>query len=858
MMRLFAGLMWIGLHLLGLSSFVSLAKNEQISFVLMKKYARPISQSYIVDTSLPMEYIRSQWSAGYHVVQISRGQFGYSVIMNGGMIPQRIISSDTFPTKQIRDQLALGLRITSISGYQGKWDIVMTLDNRVMNQYVILQSTFPSQIIQSYWAKGYRIGVLDYINGYWVLSMNRSLLSSAQSYAIHNSIPIETIDTLLKGLALRECKQIEDKFLFIMEGNSSKEDVIQFSGIELTKQAIDSAWGRGYALIAMQMLKPSNQYAYWMRDSVIEISSLDISVPPKDSVSHSMFDRHIMACHDCLSSNIAMRKRAQGYLLQRDTSSAIAMYANYASSYPSSKAWIDSSLVLLARPIDSVHKVNLGSPINTSGSEWDPVPSPDGQSLYLSVRDRIGGEGRQDVFVAERTDSLMNGMWKKPVSIGKGVNSQNGEETIDNVSTDGNTLFLSGTFPGTYGKFDIYTAERTPEGWDNLRQMPRPINSEFHDESGCLSSDGKVLLFSSDRPGAIGDLHVPMNYQFADGTYGNMDIWASIKTDTGWSEPINLGDNINTPFSERSLFLHPDGRTLYFSSNGHPGMGGLDVFVSYRTNEDSWTEWSVPQNMGRAINSIDDDFSYKITVSGDTAYYAAQDAPGGLGQWDVYRVIIPKNVRPQPIGTLSGRVLDKVTKRPIPASIIWEDLQTGKSVGSSTVNPSDGSYFIALPLGKKYGYYARAEGYYPTSSNIDLKQQKSALSKKYDILLSAITTSNTKELTIELSNVFFDYGSSELLEESLPELRRLATIVQEQGFDNITIAGHTDDVGSDRFNDRLSLQRANAVKNYLLKLGLPQGILQAKGFGKRKPRSSEETETAKAGNRRVEVTISGR
>ncbi|MFN5246547.1 MAG: hypothetical protein ACK5DB_04080, partial [Ignavibacteria bacterium] len=191
----------------------------------MKKYTRPISQSYIVDTSLPMEYIRSQWISGYHVAQISRGQFGYSVIMNGGMIPQRIISSDTFPTMQIRDQLALGLRITAISGYQGKWNIVMTLDNRVMNQYVILQSTFPSQIIQSYWGKGYRIGVLDYINGYWVLSMNRSLLSSAQSYAIHNSIPIETIDTLLKGFALRDCKQIEDKFLFIMEGNSSKEDV---------------------------------------------------------------------------------------------------------------------------------------------------------------------------------------------------------------------------------------------------------------------------------------------------------------------------------------------------------------------------------------------------------------------------------------------------------------------------------------------------------------------------------------------------------------------------------------------------------------------------------------------------------
>jgi outer membrane protein OmpA-like peptidoglycan-associated protein len=857
-MRTFLGLILIGLNLLILNSFSSFAKNEQMSFVLMKKYPRPISQSYVVDTILPMQYIRSQWSAGYHVAHISRGQFGYSVIMNGGIIPQRIISADTFPILQIRDQLALGLRITAISGYQGKWDIVMTLDNGVMNQYVILQSTFPSQIIQSYWKKGYRIGVLDYINGYWVLSMNRTMFSSAQSYAIHDSIPIGNFDTFLKGYALRECKQIEDKYLFIMEGNSSKEDVIRFSGKQLTKQAIDSAWERGYALCAMQMYKPINQHAYWLRDSIIEISSLDINALPQDSLSHAIFDRHIMSCNDCLSSTVAMKKRIQGYLMKKDTSSAIAMYAKYKTALPTYKAWIDSSLAMLANPMDSIQKINLGSPINTSGSEWDPVPSPDGQSLYLSVRDRRGGEGRQDVFVAERSDSLLGGMWKKPISIGKGVNSQNGEETIDNVSTDGNTLFLSGTFPGTYGKFDIYTAERTPDGWDNLRQMPRPINSEYHDESGCLSSDGKVLLFSSDRPGAIGDLYVPMNYRFADGTHGNMDLWASIKTDTGWSEPINLGDKINTPFSERSLYLHPDGRTLYFSSNGHPGMGGLDVFVSYRLKEDSWTDWTVPKNMGRAINTIDDDFSYKITVSGDTAYYAAQDAPDGLGQWDVYRVIIPKNVRPQPIASLSGKVLDKLTKKPISASIIWEDLQTGKKVGSSTVNPNDGSYFIVLPLGKKYGYYASADGYYPSSSNIDLKKQQSALSKKYDIQLSAIPASKEKELTVELSNVFFDYGSAQLLEESQPELRRLATIIKEQGYTKILISGHTDDIGSDAFNDRLSLLRANAVKNYLITLGLSRETLQAKGFGKRKPRSFEKTAEANAENRRVEVTISGR
>jgi outer membrane protein OmpA-like peptidoglycan-associated protein len=683
------------------------------------------------------------------------------------------------------------------------------------------------------------------------------MFTQPQTFRTNPEFPKNPSD-FMKGHAIQSCLQIEDMFVFTGTGRDDGLPYLFLSQDSISKQKIDSSWQSNYAILEMRMLRKPMHYLYpesYFKEHRIE--SLDLISIPNDSVMHSAYDAHINACNKYESSVLAMRRRAQGYLLKKDTASAIEMYASYRKIIPRHQEWIDSSLALLTMPIEPLDIVNLGKPVNTSGSEWDPVPSPDGRSLFLSVRDRKGGEGRQDVFMAERIDSLPGSPWGIPKSIGQGVNSARGEETIDNVSTDGNLIMLSGTFPGTYGRFDIYTAERTSQGWDNLRQMPRPVNSEYHDESGCLSSDGKVILFSSDRPGAIGDITIPMNARYADGTHGNMDLWASIKTDTGWSEPINLGQTINTPFAERSLFLHPDGRTLYFSSNGHPGLGGLDVYRSYRLKEDSWTEWSVPQNLGRAINTLDDDFSYKITVSGDTAYYAAQDAPGGLGQWDVYRVILPKNVRPQPVASISGTVISKKDKQPIPAVITWEDLSTRKVIGSSRINPSDGSYFIVLPLGKKYGYFASAPGYFPASSHIDLRKNKTSLTKKHIIELLNIPEEPNQAVTIELTNVFFDYRSSELLEDSHPELERLAAIIKEKNYRAIFISGHTDDRGSDAFNNVLSQQRAEAVKKHLISLGINSQFMKTKGFGKKKPRFTGNSEEDRARNRRVEVTING-
>ena len=280
---------------------------------------------------------------------------------------------------------------------------------------------------------------------------------------------------------------------------------------------------------------------------------------------------------------------------------------------------------------------------------------------------------------------------------------------------------------GTYGEFDIYLAEKDSLSW-RMTHLPYPINTKYHEESGNLTSDGKALLFTSDRPGGIG-AYVPINQYFYHGSVmGNMDIYISFLTDSGWSKPINLGPTINTPYAERAAYLHPDGKTLYFSSNGHAGLGRLDVFKSVRLREDSWTEWSEPVNLGKEINTANDDWGYNIDIKGDSAFFAINDAPDGYGNWDIYSVTLPKNAKPEKIIIVRGKVTDS-GGNPISCVIKWEDLETGEVIGRLRSDPRDGYYFITLNPGRNYGYFADKSGFYPLSKNINLK--KTTEEKKY-------------------------------------------------------------------------------------------------------------------------------
>ena len=358
-----------------------------------------------------------------------------------------------------------------------------------------------------------------------------------------------------------------------------------------------------------------------------------------------------------------------------------------------------------------------------------------------------------------------------------------------------------------------------------------------------------------------------------------------------WSEPMNLGAEINTPDTETTPFLAADGVSLYFSSNRKGGLGSNDIYVTKRLDK-SWKRWSKPINLGAPINSEGFDAYYSVSAAGDYAYLVTRKE--GEGKGDIVRIKLkettsepttpvvmppsvatvadpnqnntPPKVIDKPVDTktktadpvvlLSGKLFDAKTKKvPVNAKIIYEDLTTGTEEGIATPDPITGEYKIVLPYGKKYGITAIIDGYAPKSQNIDLTNPGKYLEiTGRDIeVMPAI-----KGAVVALNNIFFEYAKATLQNESFPELNRLVEMLTKSPKMTIEVAGHTDNVGTDENNLKLSQERAESVRNYLLSKGLAPARLTAKGYGESKPIAPNETDEGKQKNRRVEFMILGK
>lgn len=574
-----------------------------------------------------------------------------------------------------------------------------------------------------------------------------------------------------------------------------------------------------------------------------------LSLDP-DPTSIRAYDVYINEEAPSEDAFVAVQRIAGPYIERRSWDSAADVYRRYLPLFPHFQGRIQRIIEILEAPEEGIQVRNIGPTINSRRAEWDPTPTPDGRYLFFSANNRRGGKGRDDIWLSVMKDDN----WQKPKPLGNDINSR-GDETIDNVTPDGTGLMMSGTFDSTFGGFDIFQARKSSEGWSSIEHFPRPVNSEYVDEGACLTADGMALVFTSDRPGGQGQFH-RFSELFHGSIHGNMDIYVCLRTDTGWSEPINLGPVVNTPFAERSPYLHPDGKTLYFSSDGHPGLGRLDVFKTTRLSDDSWTDWSEPVNFGKEINSSSDDWGYNITVHGDTAFFSALDRPDSYGNWDIYTIKIPKNVRPGPVILIKGTVTD-AEGNPLSAGIKWEDLKTGEIAGMLRSDPADGAYTIALPPGRHYGYYAELDGYYPTSKSIDLRQLVAEPDVKENIVLVSIKEMKEKGAKVRINNLFFDFDKAELKKESFPELRRLAAFLKKNKGLKVQIDGHTDKVGSESYNFELSERRAEAVRNYLISLGCNPMRFSIKGYGTRKPMGDNQTDFGRSMNRRVEIWFVG-
>lgn len=602
------------------------------------------------------------------------------------------------------------------------------------------------------------------------------------------------------------------------------------------------------AAVSAQVFKHFKPY-FPNRDSIIDeqikaYEEVMISTTP----TRDLFDIYQQFINENAPSErafVALQRIADNYIDKKDWDSAATVFNAFKPLFPNKAEYIYDIMKIIISPHRNIKITNLGDSINTGGNEWDPTPTPDGKTLYFSASPRRGGKGGSDIWYSK----LNNGMWGKSLNLGKPINAKQ-EETIDNVSADGTTVLLSGTFPGTYGKFDIYYGEKTSDSWSNIQHYPMPINSKHTDEGGNLTADGNAILFSSDRRGGIGEFK-PFMSLFHGNRMGNMDIYVSEKDNNGkWGEPINLGEIINTPYSERAPFLHPDGKTLYFSSDGHPGLGRLDIFKTTRLNDTSWTEWSKPINIGKEINSSGDDWGYVVSLSGDSAFFAGYERPDTYGGWDIYSVSVPENIKPEELITIKGYIRNKDGYH-LSAQIIWEDLQTGKKIGQLKSDPQTGFYMINLRKGTNYGYFANKRGFYPISNNIDLRNYSGEKEINLDITLLSKKELQAGE-TITINNIFFDYDKYELKRESIPELQRLVKFLKQNNY-NIIIEGHTDNIGTPEHNKTLSKRRAESVANYLNNNGISKNRIQTKGFGSSIPLKANTSFENRAKNRRVEI-----
>lgn len=478
---------------------------------------------------------------------------------------------------------------------------------------------------------------------------------------------------------------------------------------------------------------------------------------------------------------------------------------------------------------------SLGPGVNTSEAEYYPSFTVDQQEIIFTrdVPDSRAPEGHQeDFYIAPLKDSV----WQTAKNAGMPLNSGM-NEGAPSISADGRLLFFTACErPDGKGSCDIYLSQRLPDGsWSKPLNLGAPINTDAWESQPSFSSDGKTLYFV--RGGY--DRNRVRQY----------DIYATVfQLDMTWSVPAKLGEQINTPLQEESVFIHPDNQTLYFSSSGHPGMGGLDIFLS-RKQEDG--TWGTPVNLGYPINTAADENSLVVSADGKKAYFAS-NRKGGAGKLDLYEFDLYKDVQPLLTSYVKARVTDAVTGQPLAAQFEVIDLSSGKVVLSNTTDKRKGEFMACLPSGKNYMLNVNKESYLFYSDYFELKD---ANTRQNAYLLQIKLQQPRPGEKVVLKNVFFDVNRFDLKIESEPELSKLVALMKGQPSLKIEVSGHTDSTGDKKANQQLSENRAKSVRDFLVTKGIPAERITYKGYGDAKPVATNDTEEGRAQNRRTEFTI---
>ncbi len=480
--------------------------------------------------------------------------------------------------------------------------------------------------------------------------------------------------------------------------------------------------------------------------------------------------------------------------------------------------------------------VNAGENINSVADEYINTLTADGSTMYFTVKE-MQRDPQKATFkkFAENFyfSSFSEHGWDARKKLGSPVDAE-GDAGALSTSPDGRTLYFTACFRNdSHGSCDLYFAEKNGNSWSVPENMGRIINSDLWDSQPSISPDGKILYFVSNRKGGS----------------GSSDIWMSeLLPDGGWGPPENLGKTINTDKTEMAPFIHHDNKTLYFASDGRTGMGGMDLFMTQRSEDGSWLE---PLNLGYPVNTINDELAVVVSASGETGFISAE-RPEGFGKYDIYSFELPAESRPAPVTYLKGLVFDEETYEKLGAGFELIDLETGEIIMESVSDPLTGEFLICIPVNANYALNVSREGYLFYSGHFTLDEAHTV----GDPFLKNIPLQPVKEgNTIVLNNIFFDTDKFDLKEASLVELGKLLEFLRSNPSICVEIGGHTDNTGTAAHNDELSQNRAGSVYDYLLEHGIPSKKLTYKGYGASLPIATNDTEEGRAQNRRTELKI---
>lgn len=500
--------------------------------------------------------------------------------------------------------------------------------------------------------------------------------------------------------------------------------------------------------------------------------------------------------------------------------------------------WNNNAAKLVSSPID-VKKIHLPEGINTSAIEYAPVLSGDENTLIFTSNRSGGGdlnlENSDDLYIVKKDDEK----WGMPKRMTDVINTS-GHEASASLSFDGLTLII---YINDNGNGELYKSQFDGENWSKPEPLSDLINSPNQETHGSFSPDNNDIYFTSDRP---------------DG-YGGLDIYMSRKLPNGqWGMPVNLGPEINTPFDEETPFMHPNNKRLYFSSGGHNSMGGLDIFVAQRNENETWTK---PENIGYPINSTSDDVCFSVSADGMRGYYSSFNEES-LGETDLFMIEMPGEDHTN-LMVYIGFAKNGDNEVIANADITAFDEATGEMVGVYTPNKRTGKFVLAAPKGMLIRLTIEAKGYAPIEKLIKIGENNTPEKQSTEFSITNIeleslsVQEDTKTETSIEENILMPYDS---YETDLQAYTKVIELLEQNDKGQIQLTGHTDSKGPAWYNDRLSIKRATFVQQYLMNNGISKRRISIKGKGESMPIAKnsingEDSPEGRAFNRRVSIKL---